>query len=116
MKMLVALVALVSLAYGHKLRLTDEQCGPDETLCPGGCCPEANWYCCADATYCAATEADCPMKTTQLAKLAKRTKQCGPDETPCPSGCCPGGPNWFCCPDNGIIGCADIPANCPGAK
>jgi len=27
----------------------------DGTLCPGGCCPELNWYCCPDGLYCAAT-------------------------------------------------------------
>ena len=31
------------------------------TNCPGGCCPEVDWYCCPDATYCAATAADCPF-------------------------------------------------------
>merc|ERR1711936_416670 len=26
----------------------NRQCGPDETSCPAGCCPEANWFCCPD--------------------------------------------------------------------
>ena len=69
---------------------TSNQCGPDETSCPCGCCPEFNWYCCQDDHYCASTAAGCPFlaKRTQLTKLAK-SKQCGPDETSCPNGCCP---------------------------
>merc|ERR1712110_1070297 len=39
----------------------NRQCGPDETSCPAGCCPEANWFCCPDGMYCAATAADCPL-------------------------------------------------------
>merc|ERR1712186_125983 len=57
-----------------------KQCGPNETSCPAGCCPNANWYCCPDNIYCAATAADCPF-------VAK--KQCGPNETSRPAGCCP---------------------------
>merc|ERR1719239_1858725 len=78
----------------------NKQCGPDETSCPAGCCPEANWFCCPDNMYCAATAADCPFvaKKAQLMKMAKN-KQCGPDETSCPAGCCPEA-NWFCCPDS----------------
>merc|ERR1711883_43867 len=78
----------------------NRQCGPDETECPAGCCPEANWFCCPDNMYCAATAADCPFvaKKAQLMKMAKN-RQCGPDETSCPAGCCPEA-NWFCCPDN----------------
>merc|ERR1711936_711375 len=26
-------------------------CGPDETECPAGCCPEANWFCCPDNRF-----------------------------------------------------------------
>merc|ERR1712203_319831 len=66
----------------------NRQCGPDETSCPAGCCPEANWFCCPDNMYCAATAADCPFvaKKAQLMKMAKN-RQCGPDETSCPAGC-----------------------------
>merc|ERR1711899_334339 len=87
------------------------QCGPDETSCPAGCCPEANWFCCPDNMYCAATAADCPFvaKKAQLMKMAKN-RQCGPDETSCPAGCCPEA-NWFCCPDN--MYCAATAADCP---
>merc|ERR1711983_636741 len=68
----------------------NRQCGPDETSCPAGCCPEANWFCCPDNMYCAATAADCPFRAVSdyLSKLAKN-RQCGPDETSCPAGCCP---------------------------
>ena len=92
-----------------------KQCGPDETSCPGGCCPEANWFCCPDATYCAATADDCPYQArkAQLVKLAKtKSAQCGPDETTCPVGCCPFGPNWYCCPDHGPQFGAPTAADC----
>ena len=80
------------------------QCGPDQTPCPSvgssGCCPEANWFCCVDGHYCAATAADCPnvAERVSLVEMAKN-KQCGPDDTTCPNGCCPVAPelNWFCC-------------------
>merc|ERR1712156_1193611 len=92
----------------------NRQCGPDETSCPAGCCPEANWFCCPDNMYCAATAADCPFvaKKAQLMKMAKN-RQCGPDETSCPAGCCPEA-NWFCCPDNRY--CAATAADCPAKK
>merc|ERR550519_187778 len=89
----------------------NKQCGPDETSCPAGCCPEANWFCCPDNMYCAATAADCPFvaKKAQLMKMAKN-RQCGADETECPAGCCPEA-NWFCCPDN--MYCAATPPTPP---
>ena len=103
MKVLVAIFALVALTNGLKVKLNDRQCGPDETSCPAGCCPEANWFCCPDNMYCAATAADCPFvaKKAQLMKMAKN-RQCGPDETSCPAGCCP---------DN--MYCAATAADCP---
>merc|ERR1711892_1657379 len=78
----------------------NKQCGSDEASCPAGCCPEANWYCCPDNMYCAATAADCPFfaMSEKLTKMAAN-KQCGSDETSCPAGCCPEA-NWYCCPDN----------------
>merc|ERR1712152_104697 len=89
----------------------NKQCGPDETECPAGCCPEANWFCCPDNMYCAATSADCLFvaKKQKVMKMAAN-KQCGPDETECPAGCCPEA-NWFCCPDN--MYCAATSADCP---
>ena len=45
-----------------KLSVVKTTCGPDETECPAGCCPEANWFCCPDNRYCAATADDCPAK------------------------------------------------------
>merc|ERR1712110_952514 len=87
-------------AQPKKLSVVKTTCGPDETECPAGCCPEANWFCCPDNRYCAATADDCPaIKLPSLLpkKVVKTT--CGPDETECPAGCCPEA-NWFCCPDN----------------
>merc|ERR1739848_125980 len=51
-----------------------KQCGPNETTCPAGCCPNANWYCCPDNLYCAATAADCPFVAAReyMQKLASR--------------------------------------------
>ena len=34
--------------------------GPNETKCPRGCCPEANWYCCPAGCLCAPTADECP--------------------------------------------------------
>ena len=56
-----------------KLALTKAGCGPDETECPAGCCPEANWYCCADNQHCAATAANCPFKNIFAPKVAEPT-------------------------------------------
>lgn len=90
------------------------QCGPDETDCPNGCCPHTNWYCCPDSFNCAATAADCAFeaKNNLLVELVK-SDQCGPDETLCPTGCCPGGPHWVCCHDDFWPGCAPTAADCP---
>ena len=90
------------------------QCGPDETDCPNGCCPHTNWYCCPDSFNCAARAADCAFedKNNLLVELAK-SDQCGPDETLCPTGCCPGGPHWVCCHDDFWPGCAPTAADCP---
>merc|ERR1712098_854053 len=91
-----------------------EECGPDETECPAGCCPEPNWYCCHDDFYpgCAATADDCPYATPQERILKVEKRRCGPDETECPTSCCPM-PNWYCCLDNMYPGCAPTPADCP---
>lgn len=113
MKKLVALLALLTLALGHKLRLTDKQVGPDETSCPAGHCAAPNWFCCADNLYCALTEDLCPTKEprTKPAKLFAKTKQgCCSGGTECPAGCCPED-NWFCCSDN--LYCAATEAECP---
>ena len=32
------------------------------TQCPGGCCPNQNWYCCPDNIHCASTEEYCRSK------------------------------------------------------
>merc|ERR1711990_964195 len=114
MKVFAVIFALVALGSGFKIDTKNSQlikmaksnqCGPDETPCPGGCCP--------DASYCAATAADCPFeaKRTQIVKLAK-SNPCGPDETNCPVGCCPMGPDWYCCPDHFPI-CAPTAWDCP---
>merc|ERR1711862_435999 len=109
MKILI-FIGLIAISSALKLRLTDEQC--DGTVRPAGCCPEQNWFCCADNMYCAATEADCPMVASKanLMRMAAK-KQC--DGTVCPAGCCPE-QNWFCCPDDQY--CAATAADCPFIK
>merc|ERR1711992_185039 len=86
----------------------------DGTVCPGGCCPEQNWYCCPDGMYCAADASNCPFvgakeQLTKLAmkkvvennvKVALKKKDC--DGTVCPGGCCPDG-----------MYCAADASNCP---
>merc|ERR1712099_224509 len=99
----------------RKLNVIKTTCGPDETECPAGCCSEANWFCCPDNRYCAATADDCPAKKipTLPKKLSVVKGDCGPDETECPAGCCPEA-NWFCCPDNRY--CAATANDCPAVK
>ena len=48
-----------------KFAKTDhDQCGPDETSCPVGCCPMPDWYCCPDHfPICAPTAFDCPWSS-----------------------------------------------------
>merc|ERR1712121_121512 len=91
----LALAAFVGLSQSASLKKVGD-C--DGTVCPGGCCPEQNWYCCADGMYCAATEGDCPFVTAKkvLKSMAADKKDC--DGTVCPGGCCPE-QNWFCCAD-----------------
>merc|ERR1712212_83641 len=48
----------------------NKQCGPHETSCPAGCCPNEGWFCCPDNLYCAATAADCPFVSMKT-KLAR---------------------------------------------
>merc|ERR1712080_751902 len=71
---------------------------PGGTECPGGCCPEPNWYCCPDGMYCAATAADCPFVAAKQTLIKMAAKKDCPGGTECPGGCCPE-PNWYCCPD-----------------
>merc|ERR1719233_2472942 len=85
------------------------------TVCPGGCCPEQNWYCCPDGMYCAANAGNCPfvaakeklIKFAAAKKVVATKKDC--DGTVCPGGCCPE-QNWYCCPDG--MYCAADASNC----
>ena len=50
MKVLAVVFALVALTSGFKIETKKAklvtkvmQCGPDETTCPSGCCPEPKW-------------------------------------------------------------------------
>merc|ERR1712045_877299 len=115
----LALAAFVGLSQSASLKKVGD-C--DGTVCPGGCCPEQNWYCCPDGMYCAADASNCPFvgakeQLTKLAmkkvvennvKVALKKKDC--DGTVCPGGCCPE-QNWYCCPDG--MYCAANAGNCP---
>ena len=100
MRILAVIFALIAMASGFKIEAKraqlikpakSNQCGPDETSCPAGCCHEANWFCCPDDFYCAATAADCPFvkgfeaNRVQLVKLAESNQCGGPDELRCPN-------------------------------
>merc|ERR1712061_949458 len=120
MKVFIALACLAAVASAglvtKKSLAVRTTCGPDETECPAGCCPEANWFCCPDNRYCAATADDCPairLPNLLPKKLSVVKTTCGPDETECPAGCCPEA-NWFCCPDN--MYCAATADDCPTIK
>ena len=43
---------------------TNQDC--EGTVCPGGCCPNAGWFCCPGDEYCAASEEYC--KKTNFAQ------------------------------------------------
>ena len=43
-------------------------CGPDETLCPGGCCTLADAYCCPDLKHCAPSPDKCPQSKSESVK------------------------------------------------
>merc|ERR1711983_539516 len=101
-------------AAAKKVVATKKDC--DGTVCPGGCCPEQNWYCCPDGMYCAADASNCPfvaakeklIKFAAAKKVVATKKDC--DGTVCPGGCCPE-QNWYCCPDG--MYCAANAGNCP---
>lgn len=87
------------------------------TVCPGGCCPEQNWYCCPDNLSCAVDASYCKKenKVEKLIKMAapkrffaKAAQDC--PGTVCPGGCCPI-QNAYCCPDGAY--CAEQAEYCP---
>ena len=77
MKVIIAFVTFLAVASaspktrGVATTLVKTNCSPDQTDCPAGCCPEANWFCCPDGQYCAATSNDCPYKGMILKSLLK---------------------------------------------
>merc|ERR1719400_113075 len=73
------------------LKVTKQKCLGTE--CPGGCCPNQDWYCCPDNIHCASSQEYC-RKTNFAEKLigmaAPKTEvkqDC--EGTQCPGGCCP---------------------------
>eukprot|EP00928_Gymnodinium_smaydae_P006211 TRINITY_DN12176_c0_g1_i1.p1 TRINITY_DN12176_c0_g1~~TRINITY_DN12176_c0_g1_i1.p1 ORF type:complete len:345 (+),score=45.19 TRINITY_DN12176_c0_g1_i1:91-1125(+) len=55
------------------------------TMCPNGCCPHTNWYCCPDAISCAVDAQSCtlggPHKESNLIPLDTPDDQCMYDPT-----------------------------------
>merc|ERR1719154_59894 len=113
---------LAKMAAAKKVAVFKAADCEDGTMCPGGCCPEMNWYCCPDGMYCAATANDCPLvdyrqkliqaaaaKITAPKKALVKSADCE-DGTMCPGGCCPE-MNWYCCPDG--MYCAATAGDCP---
>ena len=123
-----AFLGLLALANGSS-------CSAGMTICPAGCCPFLDAYCCENNWQCGQTPdgSDCctgsisdspdcpdiPTKAKQLVKLNSRVlnldreRSCPGGGTDCPPyGCCnPNEPDWFCCPDSYF--CAATKADCP---
>ena len=99
-----------------ELTLARTTCAPDETECPNGCCMVANWYCCPDGRYCAATPDKCPLsKYNSTKELSTARSTCAPDEKECGQKCC-GGTKRHCCSNSNNIFpipfCAEKPLDC----
>ena len=64
MKSLILLLVLVLAISVQAMKLPlvlkmkiNRDC--EGTLCPGGCCPYEDWFCCPDMLTCAESEFDC---------------------------------------------------------
>eukprot|EP00095_Tigriopus_kingsejongensis_P008148 maker-scaffold196_size269943-snap-gene-1.35 protein:Tk08148 transcript:maker-scaffold196_size269943-snap-gene-1.35-mRNA-1 annotation:"PREDICTED: hypothetical protein LOC100635254" len=109
MKLLgILLLCSLALTVQGQSDARTNQC--DGTPCPGGCCPEPNWFCCEDGMSCASTAEGCQPRSIKTfvhawerAALAASVKSDQCDGTPCPNGCCPE-TGWVCCPDD--VSCA----------
>ena len=56
---LILVISVQTIKLPMALRLVRGLDCEEGTLCPNGCCPFPNWFCCADGVSCAQTEADC---------------------------------------------------------
>eukprot|EP00928_Gymnodinium_smaydae_P060190 TRINITY_DN4377_c0_g1_i1.p1 TRINITY_DN4377_c0_g1~~TRINITY_DN4377_c0_g1_i1.p1 ORF type:complete len:341 (+),score=50.88 TRINITY_DN4377_c0_g1_i1:70-1092(+) len=67
------------------------------TVCPNGCCPHTNWYCCPDAISCAVDAPSCTVagdKSSNLIAFKNTQDQCMYDPTPANApSCFPGDAN-----------------------
>merc|ERR1712008_567924 len=92
---------LISMAAPKKI--VKQDC--EGTVCPGGCCPNAGWFCCPGDKYCAASEEYCKkadfgkilLSMVAPKKVVKKEAKQDCEGTVCPGGCCPNA-GWFCCP------------------
>ena len=98
------------------MKVTKQKCLGTE--CPGGCCPNQDWYCCPDNIHCASSQEYC-RKTNFAEKLigmaapkrvTKTEVKQDCEGTQCPGGCCPQA-NYFCCQDG--MFCAPSAEFCP---
>jgi len=83
------------------------------TMCPGGCCPLADAYCCDDNKHCTPDESLCPEK--EKVKLDEKTVGTEYVDQACPGPmchgrCCPY-EGWVCCPNPDY--CALDLSHCP---
>ena len=106
---------LFSINKDKYLKVRKQKCAG--TQCPGGCCPNQNWYCCPDNIHCASSAEYC--HSTNIAekligmaapKRFKREVKQDCQGTECPGGCCPQA-NYFCCADG--MFCAPSADFCP---
>merc|ERR1711936_371105 len=88
-----AVVGVPAVVSAHHPLVKSTQC--EGTICPGGCCPDAGWFCCPDNINCAPTGQDCPGV-------------CEDYEQSCPLGCCPN-QDFGCCPEGSANICGPSP-------
>jgi len=59
---LVAIISVQAMKLPFALRVLKGIKSGDDcegTVCPGGCCPYQDWYCCEDNASCAEHDYDC---------------------------------------------------------
>ena len=109
---LLTCLLCVSTTLAGDLAQLNRSAQCDGTICPSGCCPEPDWFCCPNTQYCASKPENCPPGEIMLMAMTKE-KKCegslcpgwGPDE------CCNDPDYTYCCPDGPF--CAPTAQDCP---